>query len=276
MAVLTLQKAGRTEIDVLEQPSLFLFFLAVYRLENDKKSYATEVCKAVYDCSEIEDVTKSIEYQRVLRYASRLQDNGLLYVVKDKKSKGKKSHYKVDWNGVVNMILDFVKNAPAYIGSSGRMIDENLKKRKDNKYILAFIKLYYRGISTSDAFRFFTPITFKDSILLLVNKIMIKFKPEDLKKNRSAELVEYSLKYEKTNPELSTFFDFLHILREFEQDYRPHSALNAVRRDLWTYVKFKAENTQDIELSELDKGFSGRLLNMEDDLDAIDKFHFPD
>ncbi len=273
MALFKLEKSGRTEQDILEQPELFSVLLKIYELQKKDKSYATELCRELFDCTDIPDITKSIEYQRILRYLSKLQDNELIYIDKTKKTQGKKSIYKVNWNGIIKTTLDFIRTAPTYQEYFTGMRDKDINRFIGNKYIIAFLKMYLRGLAISPYFKYVQPISFKDAILLLVNRVMTRYSTS-FEFSDDDPFQEEIDKYKTSDTKRSIFFVFLKYLCIFEQDYSPNSAIQSYFGYLFNFIKYKKENVK--KLSKNDQDWYGNLLDIENHLDNIDDFYYPD
>ena len=80
-----LDKKGRSEVDFIDNPEYFHFLMTVYDFEKNKKSFPFQICNELFDCSNLINITKSNEYQKILRYAKRLEDLDLIDSKKDKK-----------------------------------------------------------------------------------------------------------------------------------------------------------------------------------------------
>lgn len=267
-----LGKRGREEINILEDPMHFSFFLHVYENQKEKNSYPLKICTQLFNCSNLVNIVKSNEYQRVLRFGKKLEAEELIKLVKDKSSRGQKTYYVIYWNGVLKNILKMLKELPVY-SDSHDFLDGI--KYKDNKYIIAFVKLYFWGLATSDTFKYkITPIDFKQSIILLFNRLMI-FEPFN-KKEFYEKVME---KYEGKDKEKAEFFKFLWLLKDIEEQYRPNSAVNGFVDYLANYIYFKTDRRlvytsnkkEDIEHT---KSWYGKLEDIEDHLEEIEKAGF--
>lgn len=279
--VFKLEKRGREEEDYLSDPKHFHFLMKVYGLESEKKSSPSIICHELFDCSNIKNVTKSNEYQTILRYADRWEKQNII-----RKIKHRKTYYTIDWNGIITKYIQLMNDLPTYT-----LVDTTGFNFKNNKYIFAFLKLYYRGILTFPTFsKYITPISFTSSLVLLLNRVI-----QQIKGNIIA-ICNYEEKYKKQNPELSNFFQFIYLLCNFNSQYAPHSAIDGFSDYLINYIEFKAKGKKQVikELiesaknnPEVQKGeeedsieigldWYKDLWELEDNLEKINKFHFPD
>lgn len=158
---LTLRKVGGIERDIFSDKTHFRFLLHLIRNEGEKKSYPAHLCKELYHIKPGIDITKTSEYNKVVRYIRRWEKAGII-----KKSPEKLQHnlsyYIVDYNQITKYFLSILDDNGKVISLYSKL---KRLRYKDNEYIIAFLKLYFYLISVESYV--FTDLDFTSAVLLL-------------------------------------------------------------------------------------------------------------